>query len=159
VTDNLGLTSGIGSRFFTVSNGASVLAAPTAPLVSTATHTVPVMDTFPGPGTATILMGRRGFDLSAPLEYYFPDQDGVVTIEARELDRIELQLEAGSTGALITPLGLRPLPAGGQLDRTNGLFTWAPGPGFVGAYDFVLGGRRVRIELRPGSDRRSSTHR
>jgi hypothetical protein len=152
VTDNLGLTSGIGSRFFTVSNAASVLAAPSTALASTATHTAPGMDTIPGRGTATILMGRRGFDLTAPLEYFFPDKDGVVTIESRELDRIELQLEPGSTGALITALGLRPLPAGGQLDRTNGIFTWAPGPGFVGSYDFVLGGRRVRIVLRPGTD-------
>jgi hypothetical protein len=137
VTDNLGLTSGIGSRFFTVSNGGSVRAAD----MGTA-----------GSHGATILFGRRGFDLSARLDYYFPDRNGVVTIEARELDRIELQLEPGATGKLITSDEPQPLPAGAQLDRRTGIFTWAPGPGFVGSYDFVLGGRRVRIVLRPGTD-------
>jgi hypothetical protein len=110
------------------------------------------MDTVTDRGTATILLGRRGFDLSTPLNYYFPDSDGVVTIDAQELDRVELLLEPGASGAQITPLGLRPLPIGAQVDRSTGVFTWAPGAGFVGTYDFALGGRRVRIVLRPKSN-------
>jgi len=149
VTDNLGVTSGIGSRFFTVSNGASVLAAAAStaapPGIAMAAGTI--TDTGADTGTATILLGRRGFDLSAPLNYYFPDQDGVVTIDAQELDRVELQLEPGAKGAQITPLGLQPLPIGAQIDQSTGVFTWAPGPGFVGTYDFVLAAHRVRIVI------------
>jgi hypothetical protein len=48
-------------------------------------------------------------------------------------------------------LGL--LPIGSHLDPTTGVFTWAPGVGFVHAYDFVFvrsGSRRdVRIVLNP----------
>jgi hypothetical protein len=72
-----------------------------------------------------------------------------VTIEARELDRIELQLEPGARGALITAQARKPLPVGAQIDPVTGVFTWSPGPGFVGSYDLVLGGRRVRILVRP----------
>ncbi|HEX6463614.1 MAG TPA: BACON domain-containing carbohydrate-binding protein, partial [Vicinamibacterales bacterium] len=151
VTDNLGVTSGIGSRFFTVSNGTLVLSATRVADVQSP-H---LSDTSPGAATATVLLGRRGFDLTVPLEYYFPDRNGVVTIDAQELDRIELQLEPGATGALITPLGERPLPIGAQIDQSTGIFTWAPGAGFVGTYDFVVDGQRVRIVLRPRNGARS----
>jgi hypothetical protein len=33
---------------------------------------------------------------------------------------------------------LRPLPIGSTLDPWNGRFSWMPGPGFLGDYDFVL---------------------
>ena len=35
---------------------------------------------------------------------------------------------------------LRPLPVGSTLDPEKGVFSWSPGPGFVGKYDlfFVL---------------------
>jgi len=44
-----------------------------------------------------------------------------------------------------------PLPIGARIDPATGVFTWAPAAGFVGRYDFVLGGHRVRIFLRPKS--------
>jgi hypothetical protein len=137
VTDTLGATSGVGSRFFIVTNG-EVLAA------SRAAH---ILSDVAAAGT--IMVGRIGFDLNAPSHYFFPAADGIVTIAAHELDRIELQLEPGVTGVMITPPGDRPLPAGARIDPATGVFTWAPGPGFVGAYDFVLGAHRVRIVLHP----------
>ena len=97
----------------------------------------------------SVLLGRRGFDLNAPLDFYYPDQDGVVTILAHELERVELRLEPGATGALITAQGEKPLPIGAQIDPATGAFTWAPGVGYVGRYDLVLGGHRVRIVLHP----------
>lgn len=33
---------------------------------------------------------------------------------------------------------LRPLPIGSTLDPTTGLFTWQPGPGFLGEYELVF---------------------
>ena len=33
---------------------------------------------------------------------------------------------------------LRPLPAGATLDPVEGMFSWMPGPGFLGRYDLVF---------------------
>ena len=53
---------------------------------------------------------------------------------------------------------LRPLPIGSTLDPRTGSFTWSPGVGFIGTYDFVFvrqsGGRaiarrEVRVVLAP----------
>src|SRR4029453_3946564 len=41
-------------------------------------------------------------------------------------------------GDLRVGRGLAPLPVGSRLDATSGWFTWAPGVGFVGAYDLVF---------------------
>ena len=155
VTDTLGVTSGIGSRFFTVSNGSDVLAPADVrsdngqAFSSGVSFSPPSQDSAFASANATILLGRVGFDLNVPLEYFFPDRDGVVTIAAHELDRIELLIEPGATGVMITPHGDKPLPAGLRIDPTTGVFTWAPGPGFVGTYDFVLGEHRVRVVLHP----------
>ena len=73
----------------------------------------------------------------------------MVTIHAQELERIELQLEPGATGSVITAQGKKPLPFGAQIDPATGIFTWAPGVGFVGRYDLALDGHRVRIVLHP----------
>jgi uncharacterized repeat protein (TIGR02543 family) len=149
VTDNLGATSGVGSRFFIVSNGSNlVAAAAAAPDVADGGRPEGLRY---APGS--VLLGRRGFDLSEPLDYFFPDLNGVVTIDARELDRIELQLEPGATGALITPQGGKPLPIGAQIDASTGVFTWAPGAGFIGSYTFVFGSRVVHIVLHPAGGR------
>jgi hypothetical protein len=158
VTDNLGATSGIGSRFFTVSNASSVmsgvrdLGSGMGDRLATgnwqlATGNRQLEAGSWQLGAGSVLLGRRGFDLNEPLDYYFPDFDGVVTIDARELDRIELQLEPGATGVLITAQGDKPLPIGAQIDPATGVFTWAPGAGFVGAYEFMLDGQHVRIVI------------
>ena len=80
-------------------------------------------------------------------------------IRSEEVNRVELQLGDGeSTGYLRTPAGLAPLPIGSRLDRATNTFTWAPGVGFVGRYDFVfvrsangraVSRREVRIVLHP----------
>ena len=158
VTDNQGSASGIGSRYFTVTNGSSLtLGAGTAEAVP---YTPTVGHRFSGAGTAVghrfsgavmfsgALTGRRGFDPAAPYRSYEPDADGRVTIHAEELDRIELLLDGD-------PSTLRPLPIGSRIDPATGIFTWNPGVGFLGTFDLVLGGRDVRIILHPqGSLRR-----
>jgi photosystem II stability/assembly factor-like uncharacterized protein len=144
VKDDAGGTAGIGSRYFTVSNGLSLTAASTAALVRTA-----------GPGVPTVVRGRRGFDLDAPLRTYQP-VDGVITVHAEEVDRIELHVGA-STGLMRTGTTAGALPIGAHLDPDTGIFTWQPGPGFVGVYDFSFGTdgtTNVRVVLNPkGSGR------
>lgn len=151
VTDNQGGASGIGSRYFTVANGAaSTLAQSTvaAGMSSTGTAAVDM--------TLRSLQGRRGFDLDAPFRTYRYNAEGLAVVQAEELDRIELRTGA-SEGFLATPNGLQALPFGARLDA-DGTFTWQPGVAFVGTYDFVFNGaagsNRVRIVLNPkGSGR------
>jgi hypothetical protein len=143
VTDAQGGAAGVGSRYFTVANS-SLMAG-----LSSSSATSGLMATGAGPGSA--LWGRRGFDLDAPFVLYRPDAQGVVTVQADELDRIELR--TGTTdAALRSASGWQPLPPGAHLDA-DGTFTWQPGLAFVGRYDFVFdpsgNSIRVRIVLNP----------
>ena len=144
VTDNAQGAAGVGSRYFTVANGSAVT-------------TTSVASTLQAWSTeAPALLGRRGFDLNAPFHPYTPNANGFVTVQSEELDRIELQTGA-TTAALLTAEGQRPLPIGAGIDA-DGLFTWQPVAGFVGAYDFIFSGARaeryVQIVLNPkGSGR------
>ncbi len=150
VTDNQGGAAGIGSRYFTVANGTPITAAAVASESSLEGAASPVSR------VVTPLVGRRGFDLTAPWRTYRPNATGIVVVQAEELDRIELY--AGATSAaLVTANGVQPLPVGAGLDA-DGIFRWQPGVAFVGAYDFVFSGpdgdRQVRIILNPkGSGR------
>lgn len=159
VTDNLGSADGIGSRYFTVSNGAAV----------TADVSVGAIGRAAGAATAAALdpramAGRRGYPLDSPLEWFRPDGSGRITIVGEELDRFELDLSDAAmpgpvayTGYLRDAADLRPLPIGSHLDQATGVFTWQPGVAFVGPYDFVfvrsngaLSSRRdVRLVLQP----------
>ena len=156
VTDSSGATAGIGSRFFRVSNGVTAPATFTgqelaAEAVATAVEASPIV-------------GRRGWDPEAPWRAYPVGLSGRAVIRGEELDRFELRLDpepgARYTGSLRVGETLAALPAGSQLDPTNGVFTWSPGLGFVGTYDLVfvrwagdraVARRDVRMILRPKS--------
>lgn len=151
VTDNLGATEGLGSRFFTVSNGVG----PATAAVTTASR----LDLDALPREATPVVGRRGWDIEAPLGLFGPGANGVTVIRSEEVSRVELQLGDGDYAAYLrTPAGIAPLPVGSRLDPATNTFTWAPGVGFVGAYDLVflrhesgaaVSRRDVRIVLQP----------
>ena len=172
VIDNQGVADGVGSRFFTVSNGvgAPVTAAPTAEAqtsggskrvqevqkvqrVQSDAH----IETLPLDRRA--LSGRRGWDLAAPLRRFTSSASGRTVIRSEEVSRIELQLGPGRyEGYLRTSEGLSALPIGSRLDADTGEFTWAPGVGFVGAYDLLfvqhvgddaVARREVRVILAP----------
>ena len=163
VTDNQGVAEGIGSRFFTVSNGAG--GALTAAQGLTAAR--PVNDAAAlaaVPLDTAAVVGRRGWDTSAPLRAFAPAATGRTLVRSEEVNRVELQLGSGwDAGYLRTREGLAPLPVGSHLDTATGVFTWAPGVGFVGAYDLVfvqhsdaqaVARREVRVLLAPkGSGR------
>jgi hypothetical protein len=157
VTDNLGLSAGIGSRYFTVWNGNLTLDSgePLARADGMAAFTT---STEASPAIRV----RRGFDPDTAFQTV-RSSDGRAIVQAEELDRIEVHLgDAGGTsytGYLRVGTGLAPLPIGSTLDRSTGHFTWMPGVGFTGAYDLVfvqsagganaLSRREVRIVLNP----------
>jgi Viral BACON domain/Matrixin/Putative binding domain, N-terminal len=143
VTDNQGASEGIGSRYFTVANGsgsmttAEVSAAAldtgvSAPVDAAALDTVAVDRSAVG--------ARRGWDPSAPWRGHAAGGSGRVVVRAEEIGRVELDLGlAGDvTGYLRAGDALQALPVGSQLNGRSGHFTWAPGVGFVGPYDFTF---------------------
>jgi hypothetical protein len=157
VTDDQGVTEGLGSRFFTVSNstGTTTPGEVLAPI-----RTQQVVDA--APVLVEDVLGRRGWDDRSPMRRYEPGVGGRVLVRAEEVDRIELRLSADPSAAysgwLRTSAGLAPLPVGSSLQGS--FFTWAPGAGFVGTYDLVFvrdantaAQRRqeVRVVLQPKS--------
>jgi hypothetical protein len=105
---------------------------------------------------------RRGYSTDTPMRRYRADADGRVTLQAEELDRIELDTNGATAGYLLSGSTLRPLPIGSRLDPVTGTFVWQPGVAFIGAYDLAfvrhngnhLVRQDVRIVLNPkGSNR------
>jgi hypothetical protein len=106
--------------------------------------------------------GRRGWDPETTPSILDVSPSGTTLLRGEELDLLELHLSLAAgetvTGYQRVAGTLRPLPAGASVDETTGVFTWAPGVGFVGRYDLVfvrsVGGRpvarrEVRITLAP----------
>jgi len=62
--------------------------------------------------------------------------------------------QQGERPALRVGDELRPLPIGSTLDSHTGIFSWLPGPGFLGTYDLIFlvkgdpcGGRKIPVRL------------
>ena len=155
VSDDAGAAEGIGSRFFTVSNG-------TGGIIGTALTGAEV-DALPLEPSA--LVARRGWELDGAAQAFAATTAGRTVIRSEEVNRVELWLGADRdgpgvhyTGYLRAGDGLASLPIGSHLEAATGVFTWAPGVGFVGPYHLVFvrwaGGRAtarrdVRILLQP----------
>ncbi len=74
---------------------------------------------------------KKGFDADIETQAVYPDEEGVIHIEIRELERVEIHLPPGV-------VNISPLPIGSTFDPGKGIFYWQPGPGFVGVYRFVF---------------------
>jgi len=83
---------------------------------------------------------RKGYDRNAPLEAFYPDSTGAITIGLKEDERVEFVLSPGSTtyGYIMIGEQRRLLPVGSTLDRTGGIFYWQVGPAFFGHHRFVF---------------------
>jgi hypothetical protein len=152
VTADNGQADGIGSRYFTVANGSG----PSTSITSLASRNADAQYVSRLTPETTQLSGRRGWDITAPLRTYAAGADGRVTVQAEELDRIELHVGAGTAGYLRVGDGLQPLPIGSHLTPA-GIFTWTPGVGFVHAYDLVFVGPTARREVRIVLESKRST--
>jgi hypothetical protein len=142
-TDDASNADGIGSRYFSIQNaGAKVqqsLLMGHGSLGNNDLSRIPVDDSSP---VAVI----KGFNRNVePFENY-PDDNGRIRIEIKELERIEVRLFPVGTAGL-APLysgyqvigdRLAPLPIGSTLDIQRGIFYWQPGPGYVGKYWLVF---------------------
>ena len=144
VTDNHGVTEGLGSRYFSVSNGTtgSVVAESRAAALH-ATDNRATDDQ----ATITRIARTRRCSGAEDGDRMFRGE-GSTSMPRAALSFAEkrsiasscgLAMAAGSyTGYLRVGRDLAPLPVGSRLDPVAGLFTWAPGVGFVGTYDLVF---------------------
>lgn len=151
VTDNRGNAAGVGSRYFRVFNStaSAMTLAPAATSLSALTLGAELEGAT---RERSSVMARRGYATDTPLRRYHADHDGRVTLQAEELDRIELQTNGATAGYMLSGTALRPLPIGSRLDPATGHFVWQPGVAFIGSYDLAFlrhaGGRIIRQDVR-----------
>jgi hypothetical protein len=144
--DDAGNTDGIGSRYFTIQNTAGRSSQHTeqragrvegrkqACLFRDAIRDIPVDHSGP-------VRIRKGYDNTEPDDEILTDEKGVINLEIKELERFEIHFfEPGHKNST---LKVNQLPIGSTLDAERGVFSWSPGPGFVGNY------RLVFIEIGP----------
>jgi hypothetical protein len=161
VTDNAGNVEGIGSRYFTVLNGAAASSITVERSSSTQSamgqalevresatagnltgESVLSLDSIPVSPTPAYL--RSGVNQTASLEVIDADTIGVNRVESVQMKRFELTLgspvsgDGRYEGYVVANGRLQALPVGAFLDRKTGEFFWQPGVGFVGTYNLVF---------------------
>jgi hypothetical protein len=148
-SDNAGNTDGIGSRYFTIqnSNGTSRGQGGLPPcLNSPPCSSLPLPPDKNLPGDYPIRV-KKGYNTTIHAQTIYPDEHENITIEIKELERVEIHFSEGTrglapllqwTGCQVVNRQLRQLPIGSTLDRKNGVFCWQPGPGFIGEYQLVF---------------------
>jgi hypothetical protein len=136
-SDSAGNTDGIGSRYFTIQN--------TGNSSRSIMHGAERKERrdgslrLPNPGEAisidysTPVSVKKGYRDSKPQTIY-PNDNGDITIEIKELERLEIHFSDPGTPIL----NLSSLPIGSTLDRERGVFYWQPGPGFIGEYPLIF---------------------
>jgi CSLREA domain-containing protein len=140
ITDDCNRADGIGSRFFNVTTGTSLLAGPADPLTSAQVGAEPESD-------APVTVARGYGELP---EIVVPGLAGSRTIEIRQGKRIDLRTPRGYEAAYqLGPSGQRrALPVGSTWDPGSGTFYWQPAAGFLGRYRLVFSNGRERINVR-----------
>lgn len=137
-TDDGDNTDGIGSRYFTIQNsggasGQRSLVTGHWSFGSNEISQIPI-DYF------SPVIAKKGVK-SIRQQRVYPDDEGIVNIEIKELERLEIQLSPNTSeiyGYMVVGNKFRALPIGSNLDRKTGIFSWQSGVGFVGDYKFVF---------------------
>jgi len=180
VTDNAGNSDGIGSRYFTLLNSAS--ASSSSSYSGMPTEWTPLSTLQYLPNSIGYIDVKTGFSMDSATERVYPDASGTLQVNISELQRLQINLDETTSeitpttrdfsektieetektinpGSKVIHLGytlvgdeLRPLPAGSTINPRTGVFTWQPGPGFVGEYDLVF------LSERNGTAERKQIH-
>ena len=150
--DNLGVPQGIGSRYFTVSNGA-------ASQVAGVTDARSAAEIRSMPQAGALVWDRTGFGDAA----WTLRAAGGRAIDLRQApsERLEVALDTwwwskgcGPYAAYLLAGDVAgPLPPGASIDGEKGVFSWLPPVEFGGTFQFVFvrlacTGREERIPLR-----------
>jgi hypothetical protein len=170
ITDDCNRADGVGSRFFNVTGGTSLVAAPqefrlkaeASPdadfrlkaeafpsadfrLKAEATQFGSVASAFRRK-EIQLLLARGYGELPEIVE---PGPDGLRTVELTQGGRIELRLPRGyETAHQIVGDERRRLPIGSSWDPSSNSFYWQPAPGFLGPFRLVFSSGSERISVR-----------
>ncbi len=170
VTDNLGNTEGIGSRYFNVMNGgvgaltsaiqSSTIASSAASQGEAIGQRAEAVAAEVPPDYSIVEVAKAAAADQTP-QLVFPEWSGEIVLETKETEPVEVRLAnqftdtLGGTyeGYVVIGGDMRPLPIGSFLDANRGVFKWEPGPGFVGNYELVFlrnipGGFKTRVPVR-----------
>ncbi len=160
--DNAGNTDGIGSRYFIIQNSGT-----SRQLALANGHwsfDIKMLSQIPFDYSAPVGI-RKGYVKDVEPQTIYPDNNGIINIKIKELERIELHLDDNSAQVEVEEKGLknstfniqnskfysgyqvigsqlRPLPIGSTFDTKRGIFYWQPGPAFIGEYEFLFIGNR-----------------
>jgi hypothetical protein len=153
-TDNAGNTDGIGSRYFSIQNNSqrvrsmiqNITGRGNSPWLPISGGTISVDYSRP-------IRVKKGYNNTEPMTIY-PDASGTITIEIKEMERLEIHfLHPGQSA-----LNISPLPIGSTFDSGRGIFYWQPGVGYIGRYRLVFTEiddfgnqtrKRVEVFIRP----------
>ena len=140
VKDNAGNIDGIGSRYFIIQNtGGTASVSQNRSAVLTGEHSMLNADIRQiSPDDVGPIHVKKGYNPGIEPKIIYPDESGNITIEIRELERIEIHFpDPGLTGEPRI-LNIFPLPIGAAVDQKRGVFYWQPGPGYLGFYELVV---------------------
>jgi hypothetical protein len=92
------------------------------------------------PAAASPVYLKKGYKVSRAQNACYPGSDGIITIEIKEGERIEIQNTSSGyyCGYMVVGDQLKPLPVGSFLDTKRGIFYWQPGVSFIGKYRLVF---------------------
>ncbi len=157
VTDSCGRADGIGSRFFTVVNAASISmpglkTRPTTDVTDAGRSFSSGADV--GRSFSSGADVGRSFSSGADVGRSFSSgapgdlaTDGTRVVRVAQTERIEVPLPGDA------PYTAGPLPIGSTFDAATNTFMWQPAPGFLGVYDlsFTAGSRveKLRVVVGP----------
>lgn len=134
--DDAGNTDGIGSRYFNIQNSGFRQQA-TNQEVKPPLRNPP--DRLNWKKDFTPVTCRKGCNENTQPQVISPGNDGVITVEIKELERVKLRLYMNITAAYqVVGQQYRKLPWGSFLDKEKGIFYWQPGHGYVGRYRLVF---------------------
>jgi hypothetical protein len=160
-TDSAGNTDGIGSRYFMIENTGSSRQRSMVnghwSLGKEDLSSTPV-DHYSKP-----IRVKKGYDENRQPQEVYPYEEGFISVEIKELERVEVQLDERTevenhltrkhyNGYMVASDHMRSLPIGSAFDAEKGVFYWQPGPGFFGEYEFIFvkaeGNNRERIRVK-----------
>ena len=136
--DNVGNTDGIGSRYFTVRNSETAAASKKAAVFNVQRSMfnvdpgrIPINYSYP-------VSIKKGYHPNSEPMAIYPNEKGIISIEIKELERVEIHFFDSTLNIEHRTLNLSSLPIGSTLDMERGVFYWHPGPGFTGSYQLVF---------------------
>ncbi len=136
--DNAGNADGIGSRYFTIRNSGTAAASKKAAVFKVQRSKFNV-----NPGRIPVNYShpvwiKKGYNPNAEPVAVYPNGEGIITIEIKELEQVEIHFFDSTLNVEPRTLNLSSLPIGSTLDTEKGFFYWHPGPGFIGKYRLVF---------------------